>query len=134
MFNEVLAPVVSEGVEVLATYATDPYAEQPAVTSRRVGRGRVVYTGCFFTAEIVAALLGALGVGDPLAGWVQVPAEVHVIVRADGGGTQRLCFLLNFTDQPQAVTFAGTAFDLLAEQTLAGAVELPPYGVRLVRA
>ena len=133
VFNEVLTPVAAGGnVEVLATYAEDYYAGQPALTLHRVGQGRVVYTGCFFTAEIVAALLDALGAGDPLAGWAQIPAEVHAVVRSDDGA-QRFCFLLNFTGQPQTVTFAGTVSDLLAEQTLAGAVELPPYGVRFVR-
>ena len=133
VFNEVLAPVAAgANVEVLATYAEDYYAGQPAVTLHRVGQGRVVSTGCFFTAEIVAALLDALGVGDPLAGWAQVPAEVHTVVRSDGGA-QRFCFLLNFTGQPQTVTFAGKVSDLLAEQTLTGAVELPPYGVSFVR-
>ena len=132
VFNEALAPV-GGNVEVLATYAAAPYAEQPALTSRGVGQGRVIYTGCFFTAEIVAALSDALGVRDPLAGWAQIPAEVHAVVRAEAGGAQWFCFLLNFTGQPQTVTFTGKVFDLLAEQTLTGAVELPPYGVRLVR-
>lgn len=135
VFNEVLAPV-GEGVEVLATYAADCYyAGQPAVTSRRVGPGRVVYTGCFFNAEIVAALSDALGVGDPLAGWAQIPAGVHTVVRSEVNGIRRFCFLLNFSDRPQTVTFAGEVTDLLLAdgQTLAGATELPPYGVRLVR-
>ncbi len=130
VFNEAFAPV-ADGVEVLASYGDDFYAGQPAVTSFRVGQGRVVSMGCFFTSENVAALLDVLDIQDPLTGWAEVPAAVQAIVRDGDAG--RHCFLLNFTAQPQPVTLQRARHDLLAEQEVSGAVELPPYGVRLLK-
>jgi beta-galactosidase len=101
------------------------------VTLHQKGKGRVVHFGSFFTPENVPALLDALGLRDPLAGWADIPAEVQTVVRSNG--TDRFCFLLNFTAESQPVTFREPAFDLLAEQKLKGRVEIPPYGVSLVR-
>jgi beta-galactosidase len=130
IFNEVLASV-GDNLSVLASYEADYYAGQPAVTLHQKGKGRVVHFGSFFTPENVPALLDALGLQDPLAGWADIPAEVQTVVRSNG--TDRFCFLLNFTAESQPVTFREPAFDLLAEQKLKGRVEIPPYGVSLVR-
>lgn len=129
VFNEVLAPV-APGARVLASYTSDYYAGQPAVTLSPRGQGRVVQFGSFFTTQNVAALLDALAVQDPLASWADIPAEVQVVVRSNG--TERFCFLLNFTARPQAVTFKEPGFDLLGSQKLNGRTELPPYGVLCV--
>jgi beta-galactosidase len=130
VFNEVLA-ATADNVSVLASYTSDYYAGQPAVTLHHKGQGRVVHFGSFFTAQNVAALLDALSIQDPFSIWADIPAEVQTVVRADN--VQRFCFLLNFTSQPQEVTFKEATFDLLAEQKLAGQTEIPPYGVRFVR-
>ena len=118
-------------MSVLASYTSDYYAGQPAVTLHHKGQGRVVHFGSFFTAQNVAALLDALSIQDPFSTWADIPAEVQTVVRADN--VQRFCFLLNFTSQSQEVTFKEATFDLLAEQKLAGQTEIPPYGVRFVR-
>jgi beta-galactosidase len=130
VFNEVLV-ATADNVSVLASYTSDYYAGQPAVTLHHKGQGRVVHFGCFFTAQNVAALLDALSIQDPFWMWADIPAEVQTVLRADN--VQRFCFLLNFTSQPQEVTFKEATFDLLAEQKLAGKTEIPPYGVRFVR-
>jgi beta-galactosidase len=130
VFNEVLASV-GDQVSVLASYTSDYYAGQPAVTLHQKGRGRVVQFGSFFTAQNVTALLDALAIPDPLAAWAEIPAEVQTVVRADDA--QQFCFLLNFTSQSQVVTFKKPTFDLLEEQKLVGHAEIPPYGVRFVR-
>jgi beta-galactosidase len=130
VFNEVLA-LTANNASVLASYTSDYYAGQPAVTLHQKGRGRVVHFGTFFTAQNVAALLDALSIQDPFAMWADIPAEVQTVVRADDA--QRFCFLLNFTSQPQVAMFKEATFDLLAEQKLAGHTEIPPYGVRFVR-
>ncbi len=130
IFNEVLAGV-TDGISVLASYASDYYAGQPAVTLRRKGRGRVVHFGSFFTPQNVTALLDALAIQDPLTAWAEMPAEIQAIVRSNK--TERFCFLLNFTNEEQAVTFKESTFDLLEERVLHGRVEIPPYGVCLAR-
>jgi beta-galactosidase len=116
---------------VLASYTSDYYAGQPAVTLHHKGQGRVVHFGCFFTAHNVAALLDALSIRDPFSTWADIPAEVQTVVRSNG--TERFCFLLNFTNKPQPVTFKEPTFELLEGQKLQGHAEMPPYGVRFIR-
>jgi beta-galactosidase len=130
IFNEVLAPS-GDKVRVIATYASDYYAGQPAVTLHQEGNGRVIHFGCFFTRQNVAALLDALTIEDPLAGWVEIPAEVQAVVRSNGA--ERFCFLLNFTNKEQPVIFKEPAFDLLGEQKLQGHTEIPSYDVHFLR-
>jgi beta-galactosidase len=130
VFNEVLASI-GDQVNVLASYTSDYYAEQPAVTLHQKGKGRVVHFGCFFTAENLTALLDALAIEDPLATWADIPAEVQTVVRSSS--TEKFCFLLNFTNKWQPVTFKESAFDLLAEQKLQGQTKIPPYGVHFIR-
>ena len=87
--------------------------------------------GSFFTFENVVALLDALSIEDPLRTWAEIPGDVQATVRVSEG--ERFCFLLNFTSEPQAVTFKQSSFDLLEERELEGRSEIPPYGVRLAR-
>ncbi len=130
VFNEVLAPVADD-VAVLASYISDYFAGQPAVTLRRMGKGRVVQFGSFFTPQNVKALLDSLAIQDPLHAWAEIPAEVQATVRTSQA--ERFCFLLNFTNESKAVSFNKPTFDLLEERELRGPAEIPPYGVRFVR-
>ncbi len=130
VFNEVLTPVADD-VGVLASYISDYYAGQPAVTLRRMGKGRVVQFGSFFTPQNVKALLDSLAIQDPFHAWAEIPAEVQATVRASEAG--QFCFLLNFTNESKTVSFNKPTFDLLEERELRGKAEIPPYGVRFVR-
>jgi len=130
IFNEVLAPAGAQ-VSVLASYTSDYYAGQPAVTLHQKGKGRVVHFGSFFTPQNVAALLKALIIEDPFAVWAEIPAEVQTVVRSNGA--ERFCFLLNFTNKQQPVFFKQAAFDLLEERMFQGQTELAPYEVHFLR-
>jgi beta-galactosidase len=130
VFNEVLAET-GDNVSVLASYASDYYAGQPAVTLHQKGQGRVIHFGSFFTPQNVTTLLDALAIQDPLASWAEIPAEVQAVVRSNGA--EWFCLLLNFTNKPQPVTFKESAVDLLEGQKLQGHTEIPPYGVCIVQ-
>jgi beta-galactosidase len=113
VFNEVLA-ATGDNTSVLASYESDYYAGQPAVTLHQKDQGRVIQFGSFFTPQNMTALLDALAIQDPLASWADMPAEVQAVVRSNG--TERFCLLLNFTNKLQSVTFKESAFDLLEGQ------------------
>jgi beta-galactosidase len=130
VFNEVLAPTVDQ-VRTLASYSSDYYAGQPAVTLHRKGNGCVIHFGSFFTPQNVAALLSALMIEDPLAGWAEIPTEVQTVVRSNE--SERFCFLLNFTNKARPVIFKEAAFDLLEERKVQGPAEIPPYDLRFLR-
>jgi beta-galactosidase len=55
IFNEVLSSA-GDQVSVLASYTSDYYAGQPAVTLHQKGNGRVIHFGSFFTRQNVEAL------------------------------------------------------------------------------
>jgi beta-galactosidase len=126
IFNEVLT-TEAEDVRVLASYTSGYYAGQPAVTLFKKGKGRVIHFGSFFTRENAVALLDALEIRDPIGDWVEAPQVVEAIVRTNG--SEDFCFLLNFADAPQQLTFKRPAMDLLGGRKLQVHEEIPPYGV-----
>jgi beta-galactosidase len=130
VFNEVLEPL-GDAVKILANYTDDYYAEKPAVTLHRYGQGRVVYFGSFFEEENVSELLDALKVDDPLEEWMEVSRHIHAVTRTNG--SERFCFLLNFTSEPQKVEFRLPSLDLLGERKLSGKQEIPPFGIIFAR-
>jgi beta-galactosidase len=130
VFNEVLA-VAGDNVRVLASYASDYYADQPGVTLHQVGEGRIIHFGSFFTPENVNALLDALDIQDPVATRAEIPARVQAILRT--GEHERFCFILNFSKENQPITFKEPAFELIEGKKLPGRSEIPPYGVWFVR-
>jgi beta-galactosidase len=130
IFNEMLA-ATGDDVRTLAAYMSDYYAGQPGVTLHRLGAGRVVYFGAFFTPENTATLLDGLEIEDPLTAKAEIPAAIQATLRSNG--QEQFCFMLNFTNDKQPVTFREPAFELLEEQKLNGRNEIPPYGVWFVR-
>ena len=129
IFNEILA-FAADDVGTLASYGSDYYAGHPGVSLHRLGAGRVVYFGTFFTPQNAATLLDALEIQDPLSAKAGIPSAIQATLRSNG--EDQFCFLLNFTNKNQPVTFREAAFDLLEEQKLNGRIEIPPYGVRFV--
>jgi beta-galactosidase len=95
------------------------------------GAGRIVHFGTFFTPDNVSTLLDALAIPDPLSAKAEISPAIQATLRTNG--EEQFCFLLNFTRKNQAVTFREPAFDLLEGQKLNGRIDIPPYGVRLVR-
>jgi beta-galactosidase len=130
VFNEILK-VHSPNAEVIARYTTDYYKDSPAVVRHKVGKGEVIYCGMFFTKENTDQLLDILQLTDPLAAWVDAPAEVEVVTRSHPDG--ELAILLNYTSGPQKITFKEPVRDAMNAGPLAGETELEPYGVLVVQ-
>jgi beta-galactosidase len=130
IFNEILAPT-GENAITLASYVSDYYAGQPGVTLHQKGAGRIVHFGTFFTPENASTLLDALEIQDPLSAQAEISPAIQATLRSNG--EEQFCFLLNFTKKQQAITFREPAFDLLEGQKLNGRIDIPPYGVWLVR-
>ncbi|OXS54492.1 hypothetical protein B1A99_26445 [Cohnella sp. CIP 111063] len=129
-FNEILRPFSPEA-EVLARYDADYYRGEPAIVATRVGRGRVVYCGAFFTDANVPELLSALGLADPLADWARIPREVETVRRRSG--TDEFYIFLNYTAEPQKLVFLSPGETLPDGSPLLGEVALPPYDVLVAR-
>ena len=122
--------VHSEGAQVLATYGSDFYAGEPAVTVNAFGQGQAYYLATALAPDALTGFLRKLcadkGITPALA---DLPPKVEAVPRISPDG-KTLLYVLNHA--AEAVTVAlpdGTYTDLLTNQTLSGNVELPGYGV-----
>jgi beta-galactosidase len=121
-----------EGATVLATYGEDFYAETPAVTENRFGRGKAYYIASDpeerFLDDFYVRILEQHGI-EPL---LETPAGVEVTLRETDTGP--LLFILNHNAGPEQVTLPSGRryYDLLGDVEVSGAFELDGYDVRIL--
>ncbi|MFC0195166.1 beta-galactosidase [Aureimonas pseudogalii] len=124
--------IVGEGVEVLATWS-NRYAEgRPMATSRRVGKGRVVYLGTYLTPELTQVLTDRLFADADVTPLVpDLPEGVEVTMRQNAD--RRLLFAQNCTNEGQTVAGVAPGRNLLdGEKRHAGTLRLEPYGCAII--
>ena len=124
VFNDVLTPL--EGAKPLAVYGESYYKGEAALVENRLGKGRVLHWGSVFTKNNAPALLAAAGVKPLFEGIAQAPQHVELALREKDG--KRWLFLLNYLSAPQTVRLAAPMRSLYTGETLAGEIELPPFG------
>lgn len=120
------------GIEVLLRYAPlDGFLDgEPAVVTRRVGEGRVTYTGAWLdpasmkrVGEWAAAQAGAKPV------WTGVPSGVEVVQRK---GTKRLVTVaINWNETPRTIGLKKPARDLVDDR-VKSSLTLEPNGVAVM--
>ncbi len=126
-----------QATTVVAKYTTSPGSAgwldgQPAILTRRVGKGRVTYVGFWPDASTLEALttgwLKDAGVAALLPG---VPADVEVCVREGSG--RRVFILINHGASTQHVALPAAMTNLL-EGASTSSLELAPHGVAVLQA
>ena len=130
VFNDVLEPE-AEDVKVLATYVGNYYAGSPALTERRVGKGRVLHFGGSLTLETAQALLDCLGVSEPWKDWIALPEGCELAVRRKDG--RRALFVLNFAWQSAEIELKKPVTDADTGERVEGRVSLPAFGTKVYR-
>ena len=93
----------AEGTEVLAAWAREFYAGEPAATLRRVGKGRAIYLGGLLEADDLARALAAFADGADCPRLVasELPPWIDVASRVGADGTEWL-----FVENPGALSFS----------------------------
>ncbi len=124
----------SEGAEVLATYGSDFYAGEPAVTRNHFGKGKALYLATLLDQEALVPLLNRLctdsGIAPPLG---PVPAGIEVMPRVSPSG-ETLFYVLNHNVTSVALDLGDRSFtDLLTGSTISGITELERYGVMILK-
>ncbi|ANY65335.1 hypothetical protein BBD42_01730 [Paenibacillus sp. BIHB 4019] len=134
VFNEILEPAADAfgNVEIAATYMDDYYAGQPAVTIRKLGKGKVVYFGTFFTRESTSKLLDSLQIADPLEQWAHIPEAIEVVSRQGAAGLYYM--LLNYSSQPVAMHLKRELTERISGHPLVGDIVIRPYDVWILQA
>jgi beta-galactosidase len=118
----------TEGAVVLASYAAGALAGLPAVTSHPFGAGTAWYLSTLLAADGLAALLGGIAAAAGIR--PQPPPGVDLTRRRDCRGRSWL-FAVSHNDAP--VTVPASGLDLLTGREAAGAIELPPGGLAVIR-
>lgn len=113
--------------QVLAVYAKDFYANQPAMTMNTYGLGKAIYIGTmshqYFYYDLVAWLRQLCNL-FPL---LKVPDTVEVSLRQKDD--MKIYFLLNHQSSPVRIQFYKPMHDFLTGNTFTGNYDLPPHGI-----
>jgi beta-galactosidase len=108
----------AEKAEILAVYAGEWYADRPAITRNRVGRGEAWHVAARgddrLIEDIVGKLADRLGLERPLVGLPN-----GVVARQRGVGDDRHVFVMNFSGSPCQLAFDPGWRDAEADQPLA---------------
>lgn len=123
----------AEGAQVLATYGSDFYAGEPAVTVNKLGKGRAYYIASSLEErgliDLCRTLTQELGIEPALAG---APAGVEAMPRVTPTG-ETLLYLLNHNKEEVEVALpAGAYTDLISGKACQAALALPKYGVAIL--
>lgn len=130
VFNDLLAPA-GENAEVLAVYTDSCYAGMPALIRNRFGKGEAYYFGGAFAMDTAELFIRKLGIGEPYAEILDIPAECELAVREKDG--VRYLFVLNYEKHSVEITLKRELRELLSGESCCGIQELEPYGVRVYR-
>ena len=130
IFNDVLEAEAPD-VEVLATYGTNFYAGEAALTERRVGAGRVCHFGGTFERETVDALLAYCSVRAPWSEAIRLPESCEIAVREKDGA--RWVFVLNYGWEVAEIELRQPMTDLDDGALAQGTICLKPFETRVYR-
>ena len=124
---------LAERTESIATWSNRFLNGLSAITTRSVGKGRVVYLGTYLTTELVesffASVFQAAGVSPILQ---DLPDGVEAIIR--GGPDARLLFVLNTRHESCRVSgLPEGAVEVTDGVVEGGGVVLPGYGCLILR-
>lgn len=118
----------AEGATVLATYGSDYYAGNPAVTVHTVGAGKAFFvagrTESSFQEDLVGNLISSLSLArlgiEPVEG-------VSFQIRGD------VVFVLNFASSPRSVALDRSYMDVLTGLEVSGSLGLAAFGCAALR-
>jgi beta-galactosidase len=121
----------TQGAQTLATYETDYYAGNPAVTRHAFGKGLSFYLGTELESTGLDWLIGLVCAEAGIQPVVQgLPAGVEVLRRSSG--EKSWLFLLNHSGGVIEIPLGKSGRDLLGGKTITGSVILEPNGVAVV--
>ena len=122
----------TDDARVLGTYASDFYADTPALTVHKYGQGRAYYVaarfGADFHADFARGLCQKLGIKPVLS--AALPEGVTAQLRTDG--ETDYVFLGNYGDCPQEITLDGHYVDLVSDSSVTDTIHLSPYGAAVL--
>lgn len=118
-----------EGAQTIGAFASDYYANFPALTVNQFGAGRAYYVATQINEELAAKLLREVCLEASIAPLIQTSSNIEVTRRVSTTGSE-IYFLLNHTQQAQHLTLpSGTFTSLLTSTSMSGDIEIPAMDV-----
>ena len=124
-----------EGAKVLATYGSDFYAGEPAVTVNDFGSGKAYYLATLLDPDALSGFLAKLCADHFLTPPLpNTPPGVEVMPRVSPAG-ETLLYVLNHNAETLTVPLSdGSYTDLLTDRALSGEAALEGRGVLILAA
>lgn len=117
--------------EPLAVYTEGPGKGLAAATTRKMGKGQVIVLGTLPSPEDLLRMLAPIAAE---AGVTRVAdASNNLLVVPRSGDTGQGLILVEFENKPARIALPRPATNLLTGQVEAGEIEIPPYGVKVLR-
>lgn len=127
VWADVLEP---RGAEIVAWHTQDFYAEKPAISKHRFGKGQVIYIGALGDAAYYNAIVRWLSQLAGITPLLATPIGVEVTERWQGD--ERLLFILNHNLVSQTFTLPKNYKDLLNGRVYSGTITMAPYHVLIL--
>ena len=115
--------------KVIAIYQNGIFAEQPAITINKYGKGNVVYVGTSLSPYLQKVLGRWLVSKAVLSSVMDTPFGVEAIWR----GKKEVLYLLNHKNTEVKVPINNCFKELISGRKIINEVRLNPYGVKILR-
>lgn len=126
LFHEILTPN-TESCKAEATFDSDYYEGQPALTANSYGKGTAYYFGAAFGVQTAKMFLHKLNFAEPYGCLVALPECCELTVREKDGN--RYLFILNYNNEKVEFKLNIPLTNLFNGMIDEGSVELAAYGV-----
>lgn len=120
------------GAESIANYLHDYYADAPAITRHRFGRGLSFYIGTLLDEAGLSWLLDRVNTEAKVRVSPAAPIGVELIQRSDD--TQTWLFALNYSTRPVEIAPDRSGHDLISGEIVDKSIVLGPAGVAIIQA
>jgi beta-galactosidase len=122
---------LSDDTQTIGTWSNRFAKGRPAITSRKLGKGRVIYVGTYLTEELASSLdelvLSPAGITPLVA---DLPEGVELSLRT--ADDRKLLFVLNTLETAAIVPGVPAGTDLLSGRKLDGSLSLEGYGCTVI--
>ena len=119
------------GAEILAAYTEQPFKGLAAVVRKKFGKGQIILLGTMPREEDMKKLLLSVCKEAGIKPAAQASSNLLVVHRNGKAGEGLI--VVEFENRPASLTLTQSATDLLTGRKHKGKIEVPPYGVMVLK-
>ena len=118
--------------EVLATYGSDFYAKQAAITKHSIGRGTAYFIGARTEDAFLYEFYESLAQEYHLKNEWVIQGDEEVSVQTRDSDNQSYYFVMNFSEEAKEIRVLEESIDLLTQEKQSTTLLLSPYEVKVL--